>query len=199
MVSKEQADWHHVDPAYKTHLRIHATLKLLVALAVILAGNYTAELVRPLLGYLLAGFMVLFWFFWVLGWIPRRYNLTQYLLADDCVHFKTGALWRLETSVTHNRLQHLELEHGPLERALGICRIVLYTAGGQGADLTLPGMNQDKAQAIKSQLLDEIEREQLTDEAITQAPGTAGEGNSGEEASEGEKNHESDSGGAPKV
>jgi len=87
------------------------------------------------------------------SWVPKRARNTRYLLRELDVHVQRGLWWRKTTSVGINRVQHLELTQGPLERMLGLSRLILYTAGGIQSDLVIPGLATKTAAQLKIQLL----------------------------------------------
>ncbi len=45
-----------------------------------------------------------------------------------------------DTSVPYVRVQHVDTTRGPVERAIGLASVVVYTAGTRGADITIPGL-----------------------------------------------------------
>ena len=59
----------------------------------------------------------------------------------------------LTTSVIpHRRIQHVDTRRDLLERWLGLARVVVYTAGIRGAQVTIPGLPADEAEALRDQL-----------------------------------------------
>ncbi|MEX2334667.1 MAG: PH domain-containing protein, partial [Pseudohongiella sp.] len=90
-------------------------------------------------------------------WVPKRFRLTGYSVQPQAVYFRTGALWRVQTVVTLNRIQHVEITQGPLERWLKLARLIIYTAGGKGSDLTVPGLPLGGAESIRDGLLRDID------------------------------------------
>jgi len=72
----------------------------------------------------------------------------------DATGFATrrGGLWRTETLVPVPRVQHLDLERGPLERRLGLATLVVHTAGTRMAAVRLPLLDLADAEALRSRL-----------------------------------------------
>jgi membrane protein YdbS with pleckstrin-like domain len=50
------------------------------------------------------------------------------------------------------RVQHVDSRKGPLERVLGLGRVVVYTAGSRGADVAIPGLLADRADDVQETL-----------------------------------------------
>ncbi|HLV47948.1 MAG TPA: PH domain-containing protein [Aliidiomarina sp.] len=162
-----------VNPAYRTFLALHVSITFIFIMGVaaglfIWAPFFAAETPRLILQCIIASFAVL-WLIFVVFWAPRRYRVTHYYVADDYIGFVVGAVWHTEVVVTFNRLQHLEIARGPLERMLKLSRLVLYTAGGSTADLVIPGLTMPQAEQLRDQVLHELCQEELTDEPITTA------------------------------
>ena len=52
-----------------------------------------------------------------------------------------GVYWRTLTNVPRSRVQHTDVSQGPLERRFGLGTLVIYTAGTQHSQVTLPGLD----------------------------------------------------------
>lgn len=162
-----QVNWNPVHPRYKQQLRIGNTLFLGIFFLSAIAAAIWVKPVPTWIPLTIAGAIVALWLLLFIFWAPARTRVTRYALAEDVVMFQVGALWHRETAVTHNRLQHIEIERGPVERMLGISRLKLYTAGGISSDLTIPGLAIADSERIRDSLIAIIQDEQLLDEAIT--------------------------------
>lgn len=82
----------------------------------------------------------------------RRYAAWQYRLSDDALRLDRGVLVRIESVVPYTRIQHVDTEQGPLERTLGLTRVIVHTASGSGSTLTIPGLAPDEAAQLREQL-----------------------------------------------
>ena len=91
----------------------------------------------------------------LIGWpvvaVPRR----GYALREHDMVYRHGVFWRKVTAVPFNRLQHVEVNNGPIDRWFGIGTLKLYTAGGSGGDLTIEGLPIDTAETLREHLLRE--------------------------------------------
>lgn len=81
-----------------------------------------------------------------------RYRIWRYEVRDDALYLDRGVLTRVRTVVPHVRIQHVDASRGPLERALGLSSVVVYTAGSRGADVTVPGLTADEAEDLQTRL-----------------------------------------------
>lgn len=72
-----------------------------------------------------------------------------YALREQDVLFKAGFLWRSETVIPFKRIQHVEVEQGPIDRLFDLSQVKVYTAGGSSSDLVIPGLRPTEAESIK--------------------------------------------------
>lgn len=85
-------------------------------------------------------------------WPRFSYRAWGYRIRTDDVFVRRGVLWRAASVIPHSRLQHVDTERGPLERLLGLARVVIYTAGSAGAKTTIPGLAAADAEALRDRL-----------------------------------------------
>lgn len=71
-------------------------------------------------------------------------------LCKNEIHFKSGIIWKKTTSLTFNRIQHIEMESNPLERFFKHTTLKFYTAGGGGVDMKIPALNLDRATRLRA-------------------------------------------------
>ena len=76
-----------------------------------------------------------------------------YALLDDGLWLQSGVFWRTAAFVPRERVQHTEVNHGPLDRKMGLAKLVLHTAGLRLQHLTIPGLTDAQAHALRDQLL----------------------------------------------
>lgn len=86
------------------------------------------------------------YFFWM---ARKRFYYEGYAVREkDIIHTK-GYWLRTQLTVPYNRVQHVEIEQGPLARAFGLGSISVYTAGDSGGDLSITGIEYPEAERIK--------------------------------------------------
>lgn len=90
------------------------------------------------------------WSWWFAG---RRFAAWRYALSADDLAVEHGVFWRLARTVPRVRIQHVDLHSGPLDRALGLAQVSIYTAGSEGAVETIPGLAPATAEALRDALL----------------------------------------------
>jgi len=83
--------------------------------------------------------------FWYRGW--------GYALRDHDILVCHGVLWRVRRAVPRRRIQHADIQSGPIDRWFGLCSLTLYTAGSGDEDASIPGLTVEIAEALCDQLL----------------------------------------------
>ena len=89
----------------------------------------------------------------------RRYRAWGYRLADEELRIAYGVWTRVETHVPLARVQHVDVSQGPVERAFGVCRLILHTAGTMNSRVVLPGLSRDTAEGIRDEVRTRIRQE----------------------------------------
>lgn len=82
----------------------------------------------------------------------RGWPLRGYLVRERDVVYRSGWWSRKVTAVPFSRIQHSEIQQGPIGRWLGHCTLKLYTAGASGANLEIPGLSMSTARNIRRML-----------------------------------------------
>lgn len=97
-------------------------------------------------------FVILTVFSIVLGYV--RYRAWRYTLRDDHMYLERGVFTRVKTMVPYVRVQHVDTQKSVIDRLLGLSKVVVYTAGSRGADVTVPGLLPEDARDMQERLRD---------------------------------------------
>lgn len=148
-----------IEPAQKLVMRLGA---LIPALMLAVAGAALGTAARVRLGwpgwplFLLAGAAAL----WVLLIAPaRRWAAWGWMLGADELHVARGVWTKVHTVVPLARVQHIDVAQGPVERAAGVARLVLHTAGSANAVVVLPGVSRATAESLRDTIRAHIRAE----------------------------------------
>ncbi|NUB92098.1 PH domain-containing protein [Haloterrigena sp. SYSU A121-1] len=87
-----------------------------------------------------------------IAYAVQLYRVWQYEVQSDALYLERGVLTFVETSVPFVRVQHVDTQFGPIERALGLSSVVVYTAGSRNADVRIPGLTPDRARDLQDTL-----------------------------------------------
>jgi len=138
------------------HPRVRLRWGLLALLVVAVLGGVATALDRfvlaitPLLGVGVAAILLTL----AVLYIVALYRRWRYELQADALELERGVLTQVETAVPYVRVQHVDTQRDPLDRALGLGKVVVYTAGSRGADVTVPGLTVEDARALRNRLRD---------------------------------------------
>jgi uncharacterized protein len=83
---------------------------------------------------------------------PLRYRAWRWALRRTDIFLRHGILFRTVSIVPLVRIQHVDTRHGPVDRALGLADVVVYTAGSRGAIVTIPALGRAQAEALRDRL-----------------------------------------------
>lgn len=82
----------------------------------------------------------------------KGFKIKGYSLRENDVSFKSGLLFFSMTSVPFNRVQHTEVNQGPLARLFDLAEVKIYTAGGASSDITVSGLKIEDANRLKDHI-----------------------------------------------
>lgn len=83
----------------------------------------------------------------------RQYENWRYTIRPHDVILSHGVLWKTQRCVSRGRIQHVDINSGPLDRRFGLVQVSLYAAGALGAVGSIPGLRPEEAEALREALL----------------------------------------------
>ena len=83
----------------------------------------------------------------------RSWKFSAWKLDDTGLHVRRGRWWQKEVLVPRSRVQHLDIERGPIERNFGLATLVVHTAGSRVHALRQPGFADADAVALRDALV----------------------------------------------
>jgi uncharacterized protein len=84
-----------------------------------------------------------------------------YAVRDHDILYQSGWIVRSLRACPFNRVQNCSVRSGPLERQASLATLVLFTAGSEGADLRIPGLQQEEADRLRQFILTKINQESV--------------------------------------
>jgi len=82
-----------------------------------------------------------------------RYRAWQYALRHTVVLAHFGVIWRTRRCVPRSRIQHVDIESGPIDRAFGLVKLSIFTAGTIAAVVVIPGLSPTDAELLRERLV----------------------------------------------
>tara|TARA_B100000678_G_scaffold158800_1_gene132703 strand:+ start:59 stop:580 length:522 start_codon:yes stop_codon:yes gene_type:complete len=142
-------------PNHPKAMRVAAVLAALP----VLIGALVAEYFTPFPNFLIAGPVALI-LIWLVVFLPhRRYAARGHAMSDDRLRVVKGLLFHSDTIVPFGRVQHIDVDRGPIERYYGLATLQLYTAGSHGDVVSLPGLAHEDALEMRETIRAHIKRE----------------------------------------
>ena len=83
---------------------------------------------------------------------PRRVRAIGYQLRDDDVLFRRGILYQRFVAVPYGRMQLVDINRGPLARALGLSELKFVTAAA-ATGVVIPGLAEADADELRDRLV----------------------------------------------
>lgn len=105
------------------------------------------------LGYItiavaVTGLLMIFLYPWL------AYKYWGFDIRETEVYLERGILTRIYTTAPFSRIQHIDVEQSFIERMFALGKLVIYTAGTRGADVAIPGLPIEYAEALRDNLKD---------------------------------------------
>jgi hypothetical protein len=82
-----------------------------------------------------------------------RWKYTWWKLDEAGLWVRRGRMFFKETLVPRARVQHLDIERGPIERRFGLATLVVHTAGTRLHALRQGGLDEADAVALREALI----------------------------------------------
>ncbi len=158
----EDEDLEPLDPAYVSAMRVSALLfwfPALIGALIADAALEASELGIPF-GIVSAAVLVLALVF-VIRVPMRRYHSRGYHMSGDRLRVVRGILWHYDTIVPFGRVQHIDVNQGPVERFFDIATLTLHTAGTHNASVHLPGLKHQAATRMRETIRERIKQDSL--------------------------------------
>lgn len=144
-----------ISKKYLVKMQIGTTISLLFfVVGLVVAFYFLRSEFRPYLWAAVAFILLIFgWsFFNNIMYVKR----SGYALREQDVIFRRGFLFERITVVPFNRIQHVSIERSFLDKMLNISTLKVFTAGGSGSDVSIPGVIPATATVLKEEISSRI-------------------------------------------
>lgn len=142
-------EWHRVSPRYIAVSRVGD----LIFGAIVVTGTSigAASIGVPWL-WVVPGVLALSYLI-ALAVTPRRVRSIGYRLRDDDLLFRRGILFQRFVAVPYGRMQLIDINRGPVARAVGLSELKFVTAAA-ATNVTIPGLPADEAEELRDRLVE---------------------------------------------
>lgn len=148
----EDIEFEPLQPSYR---RVQLYFNIIFFSVLLIGGSFVAWALEPqdrIFAYGAIGFVFLIFIISLLL-IDRSFKVKGLAVRMHDVIYKRGLIFRKITSIPFNRIQHVELNQGPIEKQFGLGRLEIYTAGGAASDLKIPGLKYEEAKSLRAYII----------------------------------------------
>lgn len=150
----EQVKLHSLSEKYLYKLHINTTISLLFFMGGLFVANFFLQQYQLLFWLVLTFFALLFgWSYFVNFQLQKR---NGYSLRERDVIYRRGFIFEKITVAPFNRIQHVSVERNFVDKMLNLSTLKVFTAGGSGSDVNIPGLPPDTATALKEEISQRI-------------------------------------------
>lgn len=144
-----EVTWHRVSPKYVVVEMVGS----IIFGVIVVAGTSIPALITGLtaLWAIPAAIAVLVLIGIVL--LPRRVRSIGYQLRDDDLLFRRGLMFQRFVSVPYGRMQLVDINRGPVARALGLSELRFVTAAA-ATGVVIPGIPAAEAEELRDRLVE---------------------------------------------
>jgi len=82
-----------------------------------------------------------------------QFRVKAYALREQDIAYRSGLVFRKIVLLPFNRVQHMEVTSGPLQRRFGLASLKFFTAGGASVDLKITGLEAPEAERLRTFIL----------------------------------------------
>jgi uncharacterized protein len=132
-------------PAYVTTTRIASALGLLP----FVIGAGALEFVQLALPGTFIVPVLLLYVFMAFVVPARKYRHWGYAMGTDRLRIVRGYMLYRDTIVPFGRIQHIDVDQGPIDRRYDLATLTVHTAGNHNSTVALPGLLHADALAMR--------------------------------------------------
>ena len=133
-------------PAYEREVKTQQLIiwlpLLIISFVPFLLGQFIFLLLVPVVMLLLATI--------ISRLVIKKCQVKGIALREFDIAYRSGLFWRKTVIVAFNRVQHVEVSSGPLQRKFGLASVKFFTAGGSSVDLRVDGLTAERAEQIRT-------------------------------------------------
>ncbi len=146
----QDADFHKLVPQQRWLSLLNATIFFAILAIGLFAAYFWGNIELPLWAdWTIWGTLLFLWLLRVL-FVWKGFERKAYLLREHDMVYRSGWLTHRLITIPFNRIQHSEIRQSFLGRLMKIARLKIYTAGGDQSDLSVPGLDPEKASEIRN-------------------------------------------------
>jgi membrane protein YdbS with pleckstrin-like domain len=146
-----------LDPRHITVSRISSAIFMMIF--VIGAGVLEAVQVMQRGAIIIPVLIAAIYIAWIVP--ARKYRHWGYHMAADRLRIVRGFMFYSDTIVPFGRIQHIDVDQGPIQRPYNLATLQVHTAGNHNSTVALPGLTHETALAMREAIRARIKRDAL--------------------------------------
>ena len=91
----------------------------------------------------------------------RKYRYWGYDMGTDRLRIVRGYMYHRDVVVPFGRIQHIDVDQGPIQRRYDLATLTVHTAGNQNSTVSLPGLLHADALAMRETIRAAIRQDTL--------------------------------------
>ena len=141
-------DWRRVSPKY---IVIDVVGNLIFAIITLVATSIPAMLTGSVWLWAIPGSLAIILII-AIAFTPRRVLTIGYQLREDDLLFRRGLMFQRFVAVPYGRMQLIDINRGPLDRAVGLSELKFVTAVA-ASGVVIPGLPEADAEELRDKLV----------------------------------------------
>lgn len=141
-------DWRRVSPKY---IVVDVVGTLIFAVVAVIGASFAPFFSGLVWLWAIPGSLAII-FLITLVLTPRRVRAIGYQLREDDLLFRKGLLFQRFVSVPYGRMQLIDINRGPLARAVGLSELKFVTAAA-ATGVIIPGLPEAEAEELRDRLV----------------------------------------------
>jgi membrane protein YdbS with pleckstrin-like domain len=144
----QKTEWRRVSPKY---IVVDVVGTLLFGVVVVVGASVPAFVTVNVFWWTLPSSIAII-FIVALALTPRRVRAMAYALREDDLVFRKGLMFQRFVAVPYGRMQLVDINRGPLDRAVGLSELKFVTAAATSS-VTIPGLPEAEAEELRDRLV----------------------------------------------
>lgn len=146
-----------LDPRHIIVTRISSAI--LMTIFVIAAAVFETAQLAPRGAFIIPVTLIALYIAWVVP--ARKFARWGYHMGGDRLRIVRGYMFYSDTIVPFGRIQHIDVEQGPVQRPYGIATLQVHTAGNHNSTVSLPGLAHEDALKMREAIRAHIKRDAI--------------------------------------
>lgn len=148
-------------PPQKSLIRLNTGIFAAILIIAAVAVEFAIRNELPLAAGSIIGPVAAFALFLFIFLPNRIYRRWGYDMGDEQLRVLRGFMWRTDTIVPFNRIQHIDVAQGPFQRMFGLSTLIVHTAGTHNSIVTLPGLSTPDAETMRDTIKGHIRQDMI--------------------------------------